>query len=384
MNRSAGIAIVGGGVIGASVAYHLAKAGVRDILIIDSAARPGQGSTGQATGGFRAQFATPINVRLSMFSRQKLLSFREETGVDPGYQQVGYLWLASDDAQLGNLRAASAVQHAEGLTESREVSAHEIAALNPGVSLDGIVGGFFCPTDGYTRPLEILRGYLEAAARLGVAVAWDSSCLGFRQASGRIKAIRTTAGEIRVETVVNAAGPWAARVAEMAGVDLPVTPLRRQAAITEMTSAIPDNMPMTIFADNGFHVRARDGRALLCWPTDELAGDSTTVDDSWLATVGEMMRARVPALSNVKLERELCYAGLYEMSPDKHAIVGFATGCENLFLVNGSSGHGVMHSPALGAITAAILSGNDPPVDPHELRPSRFGEGASVHSPELL
>ncbi len=384
MSRGNAIAIIGGGVIGASVAYNLAKAGVRDILVIDRAAGPGQGSTGRATGGFRAQFATPINVRLSMFSRQKLLSFRDETGVDPGYEQVGYLWLASDDAQLNYLREAATVQHAQGLTESSEVSPAEIAVLNPGVSLDGIVGGFFCPTDGYTRPLEILRGYLEAAERLGVTVAWDSSCLGFRQEGGRIKAIRTAAGETEVETVVNAAGPWAARVAEMAGVDLPVTPLRRQAAITEKTSAIPRDMPMTLFADNGFHVRAREGRALLCWPTDDLTGDSNTVDESWLTTVDEMMRVRVPALSNVRLQRDLCYAGLYEMSPDKHAIVGFAPGCDNLFLVNGSSGHGVMHSPALGAITAAVLTGTVPPIDPFELRPSRFAEGAAVHSPELL
>lgn len=384
MSRSTGIAIVGGGVIGASVAYHLAKTGVRDIVVTDSAARPGQGSTGRATGGFRAQFATPINVRLSMFSRQKLLSFRDDTGVDPGYEPVGYLWLASGNGQLEYLRAAATVQHAEGLTESREVSPAEIAALNPGVSLDGIVGGFFCPTDGYTRPLEILRGYLQAAERLGVTVLWDSSCLGFRIESDRIKAIRTAAGDIEVETVVNAAGPWAARVAEMAGVDLPVTPLRRQAAITETTSAIPRDMPMTIFVDNGFHVRARDGRALLCWPTDDLTGDSTAVDDSWINTVEKMMRVRVPALARVQFQRDLCYAGLYEMSPDKHAIVGFAPGCDNFFLVNGSSGHGVMHSPALGAITAAALTGSVPPIDPFELRPSRFAEGAAVHSPELL
>jgi sarcosine oxidase subunit beta len=143
-------------------------------------------------------------------------------------------------------------------------------------------------------------------------------------------------------------------------------------------------MPMTIYLDNGFHVRARDGRALLCWPTDDLTGYSTTVEESWIATVEELMRARVPALSDVKIDRDLCYAGLYEMSPDKHAIVGFAPGCENMFLVNGSSGHGVMHSPALGAITAAVLTGDTPPIDPYQLRPSRFAEGAAVHSPERL
>ncbi len=381
---SASIAVIGGGVIGASVAYHLALNGMRDVVIIDAAPGPGHGSTGKATGGFRAQFSTPVNVNLSLYSRGRLLEFLNETGVDPGYEPVGYLWIAHNDRHLDALAAAQTVQREHGLTEAVMLGPDEITALNPAIAPEGIIGGTFCQTDGYIRPLEILRGYLEAGRRLGVTERWGSSCLGLERDGGRIRSIRTSTGIIDVDNVVNAAGPWASRVAALGGFSLPVTPLRRQAAISVPTDAIPANMPMTIFLDTGFHVRARDGRALLCWPTNEAAGDTLKVDEAWLTSVDEMKTERIPALANVPLDREQCYAGLYEMSPDHHAIVGFASECENLFLVNGSSGHGVMHSPALGSVAADMICGNEPAIDVSSLRPSRFADGAAINSGELL
>src|SRR5919199_5100538 len=155
--KSAEVVIIGGGVIGASVAYHLAARGCRDVLVIERGAQPGEGSTGRATGGFRAQFATKVNVRLSLLSREKLLAFREETGVDPGFRQCGYLFIAGSEAELAALVAAQAVQHECGLEEARRVSAEEVARLNPAVGGRGVVGGVYCPTDGFIRPLEILR-----------------------------------------------------------------------------------------------------------------------------------------------------------------------------------------------------------------------------------
>jgi sarcosine oxidase subunit beta len=380
------VVVIGGGVIGASVAYHLASRGVTDVVILDSAPSPGEGSTGKATGGYRAQFGTPINVQLSLLAREKILSLESETGVSPGYEPVGYLWIAGSDNELIGLRAGVAVQRSAGLEESREVSAKEIAELNPCVSLDGVIGGTFCPTDGYIRPLKILEAYLTAAQARGVKVEWNSPCVGLELTGGRARSVKTRKGSHDADVVVNAAGPWASRIARLAGVDLPVLPLRRQAAITEPTDSIPGSMPMTIYLDNGFHLRARDGRALLCWPTDGDSTDpfSTDVDDEWLSTVESMMRSRVPALRDAQLDRTLCYGGLYEMSPDKHPIVGFATECDNMFLVNGSSGHGVMHSPALGDIASAMILGEDPPIDVHCLRPSRFGEKDPIVTNDLL
>jgi len=145
-------------------------------------------------------------------------------------------------------------------------------------------------------------------------------------------------------------------------------------------------MPMTIFLDTGFHLRARDGRVLLCWPTDgdPSKNESGDADEEWLSEVQRMMKERVPSLAGVRFDRGACYSGLYEMSPDKHAIVGFAAECANMFLVNGSSGHGVMHSPAIGEIAAAMITGGEPPIDVHQLRPSRFSEGDPVPTTELL
>jgi sarcosine oxidase, subunit beta len=386
MTTKASVAIIGGGVVGASIAYHLARAGVDDVVIIDRAAGPGAGSTGRATGGFRAQFATAVNVQMSLLSRDSLLRFKDETGVDPGFQQVGYLWLASSSAEMEAVGAALQVQHAQGLKEAQMLTASEACAVNPLVEGDDIVGGAFCPSDGYIRPLEILRGYLESAERLGVRFLWDTKCIGMVQDGDGIESLQTTRGHITVENVVNAAGPWAAHVAEMAGIDLPVTALRRQAAFTVPTAAIPPDMPMTIFLHNGFHVRARDGRALFSWPTPEQPGEPAdlSADVTWIREVTAHARRRLPALQNVDIDLAMCYAGLYEMSPDHHAILGGSPLCANMFFANGSSGHGVMHSPAIGSIVADMILGKTPQLDVSMLRPSRFDEGEPVTAAELL
>src|SRR6266446_4043580 len=164
------VVVVGAGVIGASVAWHLIRLGVRDVLVLERGATPGEGSTGRATGGFRAQFGTAIDVRLSLLAREKLRRFREEVGVDAGYRPCGYLWLARNAGELSALRAAQRIQHEVGLGEARMVAPEEIAKLNPAASLQGVVGGAFCPTDGFLRPLEVLRGYLDGARRMGARV----------------------------------------------------------------------------------------------------------------------------------------------------------------------------------------------------------------------
>lgn len=385
--RGASVAIVGGGVIGASVAYHLARAGIRDIVILDRAPGPGLGSTGKATGGFRAQFATSVNVRLSLLARECLSRFREETGVDPGYFRAGYLWLAGSESDLSSLRGAHRMQAAEGLHEAREVDVKEIAEINPEVALDGLYGGAFCPTDGFIKPLEILRGYISAASRLGVRTEWNTDVVGVtRREDGRAVAIVTSRGEMRVESIVNAGGAWAADLAALAGVSLPVTPLRRQVALTEPCELLPVNMPMTIFLEDGFHLRVRDGRVLLAWPSPGRAGAplDTTVDDSWIDHVAALAVRRVPILRGAKIDRSACYAGLYEMSPDNHAILGAAKECENLFLANGSSGHGVMHAPALGQLLAEIICGCETAIDVTPLSPLRFVDGRQGGRTELL
>lgn len=390
--QSADVVIIGAGVIGASVAYHLAARGCGDVLVIErgpaQVSAPGASSTSCATGGFRAQFSTAINVRLSLLAREKLRRFVDEHGIDPGYQPVGYLFVARDQAQLDTLLAAQQIQQAAGLSEAHAVDPAMIQQLNPALAAGEVSGGVFCASDGFIQPLQIMRGYRKSAARLGVRFCYGVAQTGLRlDWHGRVAAVQTTEGEIATGCVVNAAGAWAAQVLAQAGVALPVVPLRRQVAVTEPTAVLPSTMPMTIFVEDGFHLRVRDGRVLLLWPDQPALDDpfDTSVAAEWLSSVVELAHARVPALRQVRIDRQRCWAGLYEMSPDKHALLGRAPGLDNLYLINGSSGHGVMHAPALGHLLAEIiLDGAARSLDVHALRPSRFAEGLPNSASVLL
>jgi sarcosine oxidase subunit beta len=385
--RSADAIIAGAGVVSASAAYHLASRGVRRILLLERAASLGAGSTGRATGGFRAQFSTEINIRLSLLAREKLLRFGDELGIDPGYQPFGYLWLARTHDQLAQLRTAQRLQHACGLREARLVEPAELAILNPAIAIDGLAGGAFCPSDGFLKPLQILQGYLDGARRLGAQLELGTEVVGLRRNStGSIASVITSTGEIATGLLVDAAGAWAAGVAQLAGIELPVAPLRRQVASTVPCALLPPEMPMTLFVDDGFHLRVRDGRVLLLRPTPGRPGApfDDALEESFLEEMAPLAAQRVPLLAGVALDPARSWAGLYEMSPDKHAILGTLPACPNLFFANGSSGHGVMHAPALGQLLAELITEGRASLDVRALRPERFAEGDSNPVSELL
>lgn len=385
----ADIVIVGAGVIGASVAYHLAQRGAGSILVLERESAPGLGSTGRATGGYRAQYSTDVNVRLSLLAREALRRFSEETGVHPGYRPVGYLWIATTPDEFDDLVHAHAIQKQAGLEEATLLDPHQVYQRNAFVRKNGVVGGAFCQTDGFIRPLDILRGYVESAQRLGARFAFQTSVSGFEKATdGRLQALHTSQGSIiQTHAVVDAGGAWAQSIARLASIDVPVVPLRRQVALTDPCNHLSDDMPLTIFMNDGFHLRVRDGRVMLLWPTPGNPNDpyDTRVDPAWLEEIIQIAAERIPCLSDVRIDPALCWAGLYEMSPDKHAILGPAPGCPNLYLVNGSSGHGVMHSPALGKLLAEIiLDGKASSLDTFPLRPSRFAEGDLIRVSDRL
>lgn len=387
MNR-ADVLVIGGGVIGASVAYHLAAKGRKNVVVIDAGAEQGTGSSGKATGGFRCQFATEPNIRLSLLSRKKLLAFEDELGVDPGYRQHGYLFLAYAPRELDALREALALQLRCGLSEAREEDAEVARVLNPALSTDGIVGATFCPTDGFIRPLQILRGYTEGARRLGARFDYGVRCTGVQvDPSGAIVKVQTSAGTYAPGAVVNAAGAWAGDVAKLAGAELPVRPLRRMVAVVREQGLLPESMPMTIFTGDSFHLRVRDGRVLLLLPTDEPQYHSFDlgVDAAWEERVLALARRRIVPLAGCSVDPALSWSGLYEMSPDKHVLLGAMPGVKNLYVANGSSGHGVMHSPALGQLLSEVIcDGAASGMDIHALRPSRFAEASPIRATEFL
>jgi sarcosine oxidase, subunit beta len=375
------VVIAGAGVIGASIAYHLASRGLRDVVVLDRGDALGAGSTPRATGGFRAQFATAADIALSLLSREKLRCFEDEIGVDSGYRPYGYLFIARSDQAMAQLRLANELQHACGLTEARVIDAEEVRGINPAVEDDAIVGGTFCPTDGFIRAMKILGGYVAASQRLGVRFEFGVTVLGMRTEGDRITVLETSRGDVHADVFVNAAGAWAGTF----GIDVPVAPLRRQVAATIETDILSDTMPMTVWADDGFHFRVRDRRVLLLWPDSPPSSFDTTFDAaSWLPRVVAFSNARVPMLRDVPIDRDACWAGLYEMSPDHHAILGRAPSISNLYLANGCSGHGVMHAPAIGQVIAELIVDGRSSIDIHSLRPSRFEEGEGIEAGALL
>lgn len=387
MARTADVVIIGAGVMGASVAYHLARRGCTDVVVLERYGASGLGSTGKATGGFRCQFTTDVYVRISLLARERLRQLRDEVGVDPGYRPVGYLFMARTAAQLAALRAALATQRAAGLEDVREVGVEDIRRLSPEVRTDDLAGGVFGPSDGYIVPLEIMRGFIEAGRRLGVRFEYDAGTVECRVEGARITGVRTKRGDVHTRRVVNAAGPWAGLLGRSAGVDIPVSPLRRQTAVTQPFPRLPGHTPMTINVDDGFHFRVRDGRAWLLWPADTPTDDpfDTTFDPRWLPGLLARAYDRVPCFREVEIDVARCTCGLYEMSPDKHALVGPAPGVEGFYLINGSSGHGVMHSAVLGQLLAEImLDGRAHTLDIHALRPSRFAEDEPNPESEIL
>jgi sarcosine oxidase subunit beta len=385
--RAVDAVVIGAGVIGASCAAYLARAGLR-VVVIDRAAGPdaGDGSTARATGGFRASFATPINVALSRLARTELARFADDTGVDPGFARVGYLWLAGTDAELAALARAADVQRAAGEHDVALVGADDIARINPAAARDRIAGAAWCPSDGTIRPTEIRRGYLALAGRRGVDVRWNAPVVALERAGGRIAAVVTPDTRIATDLVIDAAGAWAAPVAAFAGVEVPVVPLRQQVAVTVPTDVVPATAPLTIWIGDGFHGRVRDGRVLLLMPSPADPADSwsTSVEPAWLDAIARIAAERIPALASVPLDRARAWAGLYELSPDRHALLGLAPGCANFILANGSSGHGVMHAPALGLLIAELATGGARSLDVRALRPSRFADGEPIRGDELL
>ncbi|MDX2184331.1 MAG: FAD-dependent oxidoreductase [Gemmatimonadaceae bacterium] len=379
MTQTADVLIIGAGVMGASAAWHLTQRGVRRVVLLDRAPGPGLGSTGRATGGYRGQFSTEPNIRLSLRSREKLRRFRDEVGTDPQYRPVGYLFLCSTTEQLAQFRRSRAVQRDLGLYEATEIAADELHVVNPHATYDGIIGASWCPSDGTIRPLEILRGYLEGAERAGAVVHWNADVVSVtRDADGRLTSVHTASGEhYAAPHVINATGAWAGSVAALAGVEIPVVPARRQIAVA-VGHGLPDTMAMTIWVHDGFHLRIRDGHALLNWPVDSPSDDpySLHVDPAWVDATWAKARARVPAMAHAQLDASAHWAGLYEMSPDKTVLFGYHPACPNLLLMNGSSGHGVMHSPALGELAAEwLVDGSVRSMDVRALRPTRFAEG---------
>jgi sarcosine oxidase subunit beta len=391
MIERADVVIIGGGIVGASIAYHLTEAGCRDVLIVEREGAQGLGSSGKGAGGVRAQFATAINIEMSLYSIDFFARFEEATGHRSGYRPDGYLFVATTGEQLAYLKTNRERQTALGLKGVELLAPDQIAGIVPQLRMDDVVGGSFCQTDGFVEPLSVLRGFTERAVQRGARVWLDTEVTGIETEGGEIKGLRTTRGRVLTRTVVNATGAWAAEVARMAGFALPVSPLRRQLVITEPFDALPSPLPMVIDMANGFHFRREPpgqmpSGVLMAWPApEETPGFKTDFDSRFTGQILERARWRVPCLARAVVDAGRCRAGLYEVTPDHHAIIGPAPGIKGLFFANGFSGHGVMHAPATGRmISEMILDGQSLSIDATPLRAERFAEGRLLEETAVL
>jgi sarcosine oxidase subunit beta len=333
----------------------------------------------------RAQFATPINIQMSIYSIDLFSRFEEVMGQTADYRAHGYLFCATTESHLEYLRENQEKQKAFGLKNAEMVSREDIVKMVPQLIADDIIGGSYCPTDGFVDPYGVMSGFAKRAKELGARVWLDTAVTGVNVENGAVTGVRTTRGDVSTRNVVNAAGPWAAGVAQMAGVELPVTPLRRQIVKTQRCDFLPAKFPMMIDMSTGFHFR-REGEAILMAWTDheETYGFKTTFTHDFLEKVLTRAVDRVPQFADLPVNPKQCWAGMYEVSPDHHAIIGPAPGVKGLFFANGFSGHGVMHSPASGRITADLILGRQSFVDPAPLGIERFAEGRLLDETAVL
>jgi sarcosine oxidase, subunit beta len=378
----AAVAIVGGGVMGVSTAYHLALRGQRDVVVLERDELFGQGATGKCAGGIRHQFGSEVNIRLSQASIRKLEAFEIELGQDVDLRWPGYLFLITRQADLAVFERNVELQHRLGVG-TRWLTSAEIARRVPSLELADVLAGTFYGHDGLADPSGVVNGYVAGARRLGATLLTETPVTGLRVDGNRVTTVVTRNGEIRVEAVVNAAGPYAGELGRLIGLDLPIQPLRRQMLVTGPL-AVPSDFPFVVdFAQSlYFH---REGAGLLTGMSnpDQAFGFDESVDLDWERVHLEAAVKRLPLLEEADLASH--WAGLYEMTPDAHPLIGQLEPFSNAYVVAGFSGHGFMQGPIAGQLMAELLlDGRIHTLDVSVLDPGRFARGAAIREYNVI
>lgn len=371
--QTAEVVIVGAGVMGCAIAYHLAARGCTDVLVLEKEETEIAGSTARSAAGVRHQFSSEVNVRMSLYSIERLKHFQEEIGADAGLQQVGYLFLLSEPEAWQAYQASAAMQRRLG-ARVELLTPEEAGRFIPEMRTDDLLGATFGPDDGYCDPHGIALGYLSRARERGVRLLRGTPATAIRTAGGRVTAVETPGGVVSCGTLVNAAGPWAGAVGALAGLEVPVLPYRRCVYVTEPFADIPGPIPLTVDVASGFYMRKEHDNVLFGMSNAaETPGYNLAVDWEWLDTVLEAGLARFPLLERAGLAEKLCWAGAYEITPDNMPILGRHPDLSGYVDASGFSGHGIMHAPATGMLIAEeILDGRAHTIDIDELRITRF------------
>lgn len=361
--------------MGASTAFHLAEAGVNNIVVVER----GElccGSSGKPIGGVRAQFSDPLNIELGSRSLRAFQEFPHRPGADIRLDSVGYLFLLTTAQQAADFEISVGIQNRLDVP-SRMVSPREARQLCPYISTDGVVAAVYSPADGHARPALVVQGYADAAARAGVTFATQTSVTGIDTSGDRVTAVHTDHGRIACCTVICTAGAWAGQIGDMAGVSLPVRPVRRQLAFTRPLTPPAPRIPFTIdFASSAYFHNSDDGLLFGLADPGQPDGFDTTWTPEWLELFRDVARHRAPALAG--METIGGWAGLYEVTPDHNALIGRASELDNFLYATGFSGHGFLQGPAVGEIMRDLYLEREPFVDISPLSADRFRAGAAI------
>jgi len=372
---TADVVIIGGGVMGASIAFHLAEAGVIDVVVVERDELC-SGSSGKPIGGVRAQFSDPLNIELGDRSLRAFQDFPHRPGADIRLDSVGYLFLLTTEQQATAFEASVGIQNGLGVP-TRMIGPAEAHRLCPYISTDGLLAAAFSPTDGHARPALVVQGYADAAARAGVTFATHTSVTGIDTTGDRVTAVHTDRGRIACTTVICTAGAWSGRIGAMAGVDLPVRPVRRQLAFTEPLTPPAPRIPFTIdFASSAYFHNSDDGLLFGLADPAQPDGFDTTWTPEWLELFRDVARDRAPALADMAIADG--WAGLYEVTPDHNALIGRSGDLPNFLYATGFSGHGFLQAPAVGELVRDLHLGRDPFIDISPLSADRFRTGAEI------
>jgi sarcosine oxidase, subunit beta len=368
--------------MGASTAYHLVRAGVRSVVLLEREAFFGLGATGRCAGGIRHQFATEINIRLSQHSLRMLDELEAETGQPALVRQCGYLFVLTRAEDVAAFQRHLALQHRLGVP-TEWLSGDEVRRRLPDCAFPDALGGTYLASDGLADPNSVVMAYINAARRLGARCLTDVAVEDITTTGGRVSAVVTNQGRIAAASVLDAAGPWSAFVAALAGVALPVQPVRRQWLTTTPLPALAPDFPFVIdFAQSlYFHP---EGAGLLTGMSnpDQPAGFNQSVDPAWELVHLEAAARRLPLLEQAGVVSRR--AGLYEVTPDAHPILGPAD-LDGFYVVTGFSGHGFMHGPICGLLMAELIAhGQARTLDIAPLALSRFAAGHEIREYNVI
>ena len=377
--RWANVGIIGGGIMGTSIAFHLAEAGVGDIVVIERDTL-GSGSSAKPLGGVRATFSDPGNIQLGQRSLEAFERFHETFKTDIGLQQVGYLFLCRNEAELAALENTTGVQNSLGCS-ARMVSPAEAVVINPFLRQAALLGGSFSPRDGFAEPSKVVAAYAEAATQLGVAFCEHTEVLDIGKSATAAHEIHTSRGVIAVDAVIIAAGAWSEKIGEMVGAYLPIEPVRRQIGITEPRAKPYPTVPFTLDLSTTLYFH-NYGNAMLLGisNTDEKPGFSREFSYQWKPAFDQAAEIIAPSLVHLPLVSG--WAGLYENTPDHNALIGNAEHLDGVFYATGFSGHGFLQGPAVGELVRDLYLGRASFMDPTPFSAKRF-EGAQKAITEL-